>query len=204
MPGAGIAAVVLSGGASRRFGAPKILQEFAGENFLTRIHRNLLAAGARPIILVLGHGAGTVRPRLPRLPELHIAVNPAPQKGQFSSLQTGLRELGRLAAPVRGVLVCLVDQPHLLPQTYRRMFELAEKAAERVIVPTFGGRGGHPVFLPGSLFARILDEPPTAALRTVLRQAGNSPLRVELDDPGILEDIDTPEDLRRLEKSAGR
>ena len=198
-----IGAVILSGGRSRRFGAPKILQRFLGENFLLRIYRNLADARFSPRILVLGFQAEELRTRLKIPADLILAVNPRPERGQFSSIQTGLAQLAENGAQPVGALICLVDQPHLSARTYLEMRSLAEEHPERAIVPTYGGRGGHPVYLPSRLFPVTLQAPENTTLRDILRRPDARTLRAELPDPGILEDIDTPEDLARLESRLG-
>ncbi len=191
-------AIILSGGRSRRFGAPKVLQSFLGEPFLTRISKNLIQAGINNIVLVLGHKAEELLPKILQAKEITIAINKHFHKGQLSSLQTGLQTMGR---DVKGVLMCLVDQPHVTAQTYLKLLTEAEKKTESFLIPSFKRQGGHPVFIPSRFFKEILEiEAQENSLKTVIRAHPQNVHYIDVDDPAVLEDIDTQERLRELER----
>jgi len=65
-----------------------------------------------------------------------------------------------------------------------------------VVVPTFDGRGGHPILLGAGVFTAIRALEPDEPLRDLLRTRNR--LDVAVDDPGIRIDLDTPDDLRHL------
>lgn len=192
-----LAAMILAGGKSRRFGDPKVLQFFRNQPFLLRISDALLATGLKKIYLVLGYKAKKFQKHLPVVEPLEIVVNPGYEAGQFSSIQAGIRSVGR---ETPGVVSCLIDQPHLLPYTYRVMIMNACSHPEKIIIPTYHSRGGHPVYIPRALFPEIDSAPAIASLRDILDNHRDQILRVEINDAGILEDIDTKKDLHRLEK----
>ncbi len=191
-------AIILSGGRSQRFGAPKVLQSFLGEPFLTRIRKNLTQAGINNIVLVLGHRAEELLPKIPGAEKFTIAINKHYHKGQLSSLQTGLQKMDK---DVSGVLMCLVDQPHVTAQTYLKLLTEAEKNPESFLIPSFKRQGGHPVFIPSRFFQEILEiEAEENSLKTVIRAHPQNVHYIDVDDPAILEDIDTRERLRELEE----
>lgn len=192
-----LAAIILAGGKSRRFGEPKVLQFFRNQPFLMRITNALSATGLKKIYLVLGYKAKKFRTHLPAAEPLEIVVNPEYEAGQFSSIQAGIRAVDR---ETPGVVSCLVDQPHLLPYTYRVVIMNACSHPENIIIPTFHSRGGHPVYIPRTLFPEIDAAPSSANLRDIFNNYRDTILRVEINDAGILEDIDTKKDLHRLEK----
>lgn len=193
-----IAAFILAAGKSQRFGQPKVLQSFAGVPFPTRIRRNLQQIGIERPFLILGYQAQKLLPLLPKKESFEIVINSQFYSGMFSSVQTALRAL---PDSVVGTLLCLIDQPHILPQTYRRLMQSANENSNSIIIPTFNDRGGHPIYLPSVLFETILQAPPQITLKDVLANHRSLILRIEIDDAGITEDIDTPEDLVRLEKA---
>src|SRR5262249_39848884 len=82
-----IASVLLAAGASRRMGTPKALLDYRGETFLDRLIR-VTGAVCDPVIVVLGHHAQEIRGRVKSA--AHFVVNPDPERGQLSSLQTAL------------------------------------------------------------------------------------------------------------------
>ena len=192
-----IGAIILAGGKSTRFGAPKVLQNFHGTPFLLCITRPLFQAGVEKIALVLGHQAEQMIPAVPEAERIQIIINKNYEAGQFSSIQAGVRGV---ADSLAGVLLCLIDQPHIHAGTYRTVLNQARREREKVWIPTFRSRQGHPVFLPAWLLAEIKRQPAGISLRDLLVRFSGEIEKVEVVDPGILEDMDTPEDLRRLEK----
>ena len=196
-----IGAVILAGGKSTRFGAPKVLQNFGGIPFLLCITRPLLQAGVENIALVLGHQAKQLIPAVPGAEKLQIIINRNYEAGQFSSIQAGVRGM---PDSLTGVLLCLIDQPHIHSTTYRTILDKVRRMVKKIWIPTYRSKQGHPVFLPGWLLAEIKRQPTGISLRDLLLCFSNEIEKVEVDDPGILEDLDTPEDLRRLEKEIDR
>jgi molybdenum cofactor cytidylyltransferase len=196
-----IGAVILAGGKSTRFGAPKVLQNFGGTPFLLCITRPLVQAGLEHIALVLGHQAEQLIPAVPGAEKLQIIINRNYEAGQFSSIQAGVRGM---PDSLTGVLLCLIDQPHIHSTTYRTVLDKAQRMVKKIWIPTYRSKQGHPVFLPGWLLAEIKRQPTDISLRDLLLCFSNEIEKVEVDDPGILEDLDTPEDLRRLEKEIDR
>ena len=192
-----IGAVILAAGKSERFGAPKIFQSFLGVPFFTRITDCLREAGIQKVVLVLGHKAEIFMPQLSCLEHLQVVINTRHGEGQFSSVQAGI---GAGDASVAGVLLCLIDQPHLTADLYRALVQKALLFPTKIIIPSYDSRGGRPVHIPRRLFAEILAEPSTSTLRTVIQRYPRDILKMAVDEPGILEDIDTREDLVRLEK----
>ncbi|HKJ66523.1 MAG TPA: nucleotidyltransferase family protein [bacterium] len=191
-----MSAMILAGGESRRFGAPKVLQSFCDKPFLTRIVDALTASELRQVYLVLGYKAETFRRKLPETGPLYIVKNPEYKYGQFSSIQAGIKALDN---ETLGVLSCLIDQPHILPYTYHAVIMSACSAPNKIIIPTYQSRGGHPVYIPSTLFPEIVSSPPSWTLRDIFDDNSEEILRVEINDPGLTEDIDTKKDLRRIE-----
>lgn len=170
-------------------GSPKALLVWRGRTFLDRVTSSLAAAGIQEIRLVVGLwatgrdvGAGHL-----------VLVNPTPEDGPISSVRIGL-----LSRPIEAELavVAQVDHPAVRPETVRDLVDLARSRTGAVVIPTYDGRGGHPVAIPKELFPVILD-PKTPSLRDAI---GDHPRvhRWPCGDPGVLVDVDTPEDLDRL------
>jgi CTP:molybdopterin cytidylyltransferase MocA len=199
-----IGAIILAAGESKRFGSPKVLQRFGGTPFLTRILTSLRGAGVDEVILVIGHQAQQLAPLISRVPEAEharVVVNPRFEEGQLSSVQAGIRAV---KDSVQGVLLCLIDQPHLEASTYREVAQEARRSPGRIVIPACRARRGHPVFLPRRLFADVLHPDAPCTLRDVISRHGDTILVREVEDPGVCEDIDTREDLARLEQAQYR
>ncbi len=191
-----IGAIILAAGKSERFGGPKVLQRFHGIPFLTCIMRSLHQAGVERIILVLGHQADKLIPQLSEAENVQVVINKMYKEGQFSSLQSGIQFID---CSLSGVLLCLIDQPHLHPPIYQSIIRNAQALPKKILLPTYKCRGGHPVYLPSWIFPEITAQPPTISLRDLFSRFPDEIVRIEVDDPGILEDIDTRADLNRLE-----
>lgn len=187
-------ALLLCAGESTRMGQPKALCRLAGETLLGRILASLRAVGIESPRVILGapHGSEIVAWLASRgLTAPQLVWNPEPSDGMLSSIQCGLRAL---PSSVVGTLLWPVDLPLVAVSTVRC---LLQADAERLVIPTFGARGGHPVWLPQSRFAEVLALPRRASLRELSKR--QPPLRLPVDDPEVLEDLDTPEALAQAE-----
>ena len=185
-----IAGLILAAGESRRMGSPKALLDIGGETFLDHLVASFSGVCA-PVIVVLGHGAEAVRAGLRAADKAVFVVNSDYRLGQFSSMQCGLRAV---PAEARGVIFSLVDHPAVHPATLARLAATPAPLA----LPRLNGRRGHPVFFSRALIAEFLALPPDASARVVVDKHAEEIDYVEVDDPGILQDIDDPEAYRRL------
>jgi molybdenum cofactor cytidylyltransferase len=194
-----VAAVILAAGESRRMGRPKALLEVPGsdppETFLDRWIR-LLAAHAAPVIVVLGGHAEAVRSGSARASQVTFVVNERFQEGMLSSLQCGLRAVPAEAA---GTIFTPVDFPQVSPGTVAGVLAAFWRDDTfRLAIPRHQGRRGHPVCVPRRLFPEFLDLPAGAQPREVIHRHAAEACYVDVDDPGILRDVDDPEAYRSL------
>ena len=185
------AGLILAAGESRRMGSPKALLEFRGETFLDRLI-GLFAEQCAPVIVVLGARAGDIRAGLRRAGEALIVENPDYRSGQITSMQRGLREIPYDA---EGVLFTLVDHPNVEAAT---IAALAAPPWPPLRVPRYGSRRGHPLFFRRELVAEFLAVAPEGSAREVLARHSGDIEHVDVDDPGILDDVDDPAAYRRL------
>ncbi|MCI4358169.1 MAG: nucleotidyltransferase family protein [Thermoplasmata archaeon] len=184
----GPVAVILSAGESRRFGGrPKALLPVGRETAIARIARIAQRAGASRVIAVLG----PLRKEIERALDGHsvdIEENAAWPEGRTGSVQLGLRAAGD-ATPV---LVWPVDHPFVAEPTVDRLFAAASRDALATwVVPSFRGGGGHPVLLQRAAIRRVLELPSSAPLRSLIPVLGPQVLRVPVEDPGVLENVDS-------------
>lgn len=173
--------IVLAAGASTRMGHPKALTRLDGETALERIVRQ--ASGMR-VVVVLGEHHDAVRAAHPAL-DVRWLRNPAPEMGRTGSLQRALL----VARPP--VLVLPVDHPLVLGETMRAV---AATAGEWV-VPTYRGRGGHPIKLGELGCTAVLSAPPGTPLRDIPGMVGLEVTRVEVGDPHVRSNLDTQADV---------
>jgi molybdenum cofactor cytidylyltransferase len=197
-----IAGIILAAGASSRMGSPKALLEYKGELFVNRLIR-ILGAVADPVIVVLGYHAGAIRPKIDR--RATIVINPAPERGQLSSFQTALHAIPRDA---EGVLFTTVDCPAVHPETVTSIVTAFEQRepGKFLAIPRVNFHGemkrGHPVCATRQLIGEFLALPADSQAKNVIHRHIPDTVYVDVDDPGILADVDDPEGYRRLIESA--
>ncbi|MCS7314118.1 MAG: nucleotidyltransferase family protein [Bryobacterales bacterium] len=189
-----ITGIILAAGASRRMGTPKALLAYRGETWLDR-WIGLLGRHCDPVLVVLGAEAESIRSGIRRLDEALFVCNPAPERGQFSSLQCALTVLPERA---EGFLFAPVDHPAVRPETVAQLVADFARGGALVVAPRYRGRGGHPVCCARLLAAEMLVEPPESQARLVLRRHLHATRYVDVDDPGVAEDVDDQDSYRRL------
>jgi len=190
-----IAGLILAAGESSRMGTPKATLAYHGRTFLELIVETLRSAGLEPIVVVLGHRAEEIQQRV-KSEAIEVVVNPDYRFGQTSSLQAGLRSL--VADDLEAVLLCLVDHPAVSEATVERVVASFRQCGAPVVIPTYQGRRGHPVLLGRQLFEELLGLSGDAGADSVVRRYRPATQYVEVEDEGVVIDVDDPEDYRRL------
>ena len=192
-----IAGLILAAGESSRMGTDKALLLYRGRTFVETIVQALRDAGLERIAVVLGHHAEEIRAAA-NLEGVEVVVNANYARGQTSSLQAGRR---KLASPeVEGVVLALADHPGLSPETVGTIVARFRETQCAVVIPTFQNQRGHPVLIARALFDELLRLPPDTGANAILRRHYSKKGMVEISDPGILLDIDTPEGYQKLLK----
>jgi molybdenum cofactor cytidylyltransferase len=192
-PSPRVAGLILAAGESRRMGSPKPLLTYRGEFFLDRL-TGLFAEVCDPVIVVLGSRAGEIRAQV-RRPAAFVE-NPDFLNGQTSSMQCGLSAVPSSAA---GVLFTLVDHPVVERAT---LDALLAPPLPLLRVPRYGPKRGHPVWFSRELIPEFLALHAGGAARDVVHRHVAETEYLDVDDPGILADIDDPEAYRALEEAA--
>jgi molybdenum cofactor cytidylyltransferase len=185
--------IILAAGESRRMGYPKPLLDIGGRTFIEQIAETMLAVVPR-LVIVIGAHRDRVRAAIPRDARIAIAENPDYSRGQLSSLKVGL---GALQPDSAGAIVHLGDHPMVRVETFRAIVDSYNRTGKPIVVARHGGRRGHPVIFDRALFAEILSAPEKEGARYVVNADASRVAYVDLDDPGINLDLDTPSDLAR-------
>jgi len=197
------AGVVLAAGESSRMGTDKALLPWppAGEmqgreTFLSAAIRSL-SLSTDFVVIVTGKNESALAP-IAYAHGASIAVNPDPARGQFSSLQIGLRDVlnrGRDAA-----IVTLVDRPPANAATVQSLREAFEAAPQSVwaVVPEFSGKHGHPYVAGREMIEEFLQAAPTASARDIEHSLRDHIQYLPVSDPAVALNINTPEDYAAL------
>jgi molybdenum cofactor cytidylyltransferase len=188
-----IEGILLGAGESRRMGFPKPLLRLGGETFLEHTAASMLSVVDRLIVVVGAHRDAVIEV-VPADSRINIAENPHYMRGQLSSIKAGLLAISHSAA---AVVVHLVDHPTVLPATFRLLTEEYALSGKPIVLARFQGRRGHPVLFDRSIFNELQQLPGEVGARAVVNASPDRVAYVDVDDPGVLLDLDTPADLAR-------
>jgi molybdenum cofactor cytidylyltransferase len=177
-------------------GRPKALLPAGDRTFVGRILGTLRFGGAgNPVVVVRSDQHAVID-------EVDAAggravVNPRADEGQLSSLIAGLDAVEAFDGPgVDAVLVTLVDVPLIRPATVRTLIDRAAESPAPILRAVHRGRHGHPVIFKRAMFEALRRADPALGAKVVLRDYTVED--VEVDDPHVVEDVDTMDDFNRL------
>ena len=186
-------AIVAASGLSTRMGRSKALLEAEGQTFLARIIHSLRRGGAGPILVVVRDPQGPEGLEASAHGGIPVA-NPTPAPGPISSLQAGIQAL---PADAPAVLFSPVDHPLFRARTVEALIRTFRERTPPIVVPAFRGRRGHPVLWARALFPELLSPHLPRGARTVLARYLDHRVVVDLQDPGVLADINTPDQFQK-------
>ena len=189
--------VILAAGRSARMGKPKLLLPWGGTSVLGHLIEQWQALRARHIAVVCTTANQPIQAELDRL-GFHAQdriINPAPERGMFSSIQCAAQWRGWQQSLTHWAIV-LGDQPHLRRQTLQQVLDFSAAHPTRVCQPARHGHGRHPVLLPKAVFRRLAAST-AVTLSEFLAAKPRQVTLCELDDAGLDLDIDRPEDYRK-------
>jgi CTP:molybdopterin cytidylyltransferase MocA len=192
-----IPAIVLAAGASSRMGQPKALLSIDGRTFVRRVLDTLRDAAIDDAVVVIRPDADDVAHEIARAGFGRAIVNTDPTRGQLSSLVAGLDAID--SPRVIAVLVTLVDVPLVSAATVSALLARVPASSAPILRATYGDRHGHPVVYRRELFDALRHADPATGAKTVMRV--HKIEDVDAGDPGVVEDVDTPDDYGRVIRS---
>jgi molybdenum cofactor cytidylyltransferase len=170
-------------------GHPKLLLPFQGGTVVGSLVRALREGGVSEIVLVTAPDDEALRAWAAEA-GVRTVVNPDPDRGMLSSIQEGMA----WAPKYQQIVVCPADLPALRASTVAAV--LREAGQHLLTVASYQGRRGHPLVIAPSLIPEIGTLDLGIGLRELLDR--HPVHEVEVDDPGAVRDVDTPEDYRDL------
>jgi len=186
-------AVILAAGSSGRMGTPKLLLPYGRSTILETVVDNILHSCIEHVMIVLGPDHEAVRVALGQKP-VRFCHNRDHDKGMLSSVICGIRAL---PPDARSVLIFLGDQPGIPPAVINRVIQAYEKELYGIVIPVHAHRRGHPLLVDMKYKKALEQLDLEEGLRALRHQFPEDVLEVEVDFPGILTDIDTPEDYKK-------
>lgn len=189
--------VLLAAGTSMRMGQLKQLLDWRGRPLVRYVAEQALTSKIAALVVVVGAGATAVRAALNGLDgPVQTVENPDYVSGQASSLRAGL---GALPANTRAAVILLVDQPLISPELINQLIAAYEAQPDMLaVVPHYQGQRGNPVLLSSEAFAELRMLSGDVGARKLLDQYADRVVHLEVDDPAVVTDMDTPEAYERL------
>jgi molybdenum cofactor cytidylyltransferase len=194
------AGIILAAGESRRFGSPKQIANFRGRPLLEWVIDAAVNSDLDTIILILGHAHEQILERLDeRLLEAGVStfINHDYPSGQSSSLRIGL---SMVRGDHQAAMFLLGDQPLTSPQLINQLITAFWKSPKTIGAPVCNGRRGAPTIFGRRHFGALMQTEGDRGGRGLIETHAADVLEVETGDPHLLADIDTPEDLTRIQE----
>ncbi|MCP4310470.1 MAG: nucleotidyltransferase family protein [Bacteroidetes bacterium] len=183
-------AIILAAGSSKRMGSQKMLLPFGDSTILETVIQNVLSSTIDSALVVLGANHDQIRKVIDPLP-VEVCINENHESGMLSSVICGF---SALPDDTGTALVFLGDQPGIPPVVSNAVIEAYNESLHGIVIPVTDHRRGHPLLVDFKYKREIGRLDLEKGLRALMHHFPEDVLEVEVDQPGILLDIDTPED----------
>ncbi len=185
-----ITAIVLAAGESKRMGEPKMLMPWGKSTVLQTVVSTLQTAGVNDILVVTGGARQQIESLVGKTVQTIFNKDYANEK-MLISIQIGLEAKMREAS---AALICLGDQPQIQERTIRAILEAWHQTKSPIVIPSYEKRRGHPWLIARESWDKVLRTSTDKSMRDFFNQHKKDIFYVNVDTPGILQDLDTPED----------
>jgi len=180
--------IILAAGFSRRMEKFKMELPLDGKNILERCIEGMKSV-CDQIIVVSGHHFERIQKITSNLPNVKTVVNENYERGMFSSIRKGVREI-----KADRFFIIPGDQPLVKIETYKKMLEIDSD----IVSPRCNGKKGHPILFKSKLIKEILKMSDDEILRDFIHKIND--YKLDVDDVGIHLDVDTLEDYKKVQK----
>ena len=193
-PNKKISGIILAAGSASRMGKTKQLLPFEGTTLLGQVVKNARESALYEIIIVLGHNADKISQTLEHS-KIKIVRNKDFLKGQSTSLIKGLENV---SPDCDAAMFILGDQPLVTAPIINTLIAAFENSNARIVIPYYKDRRGNPVPLARPMFHILKSLSDDRGARALFDKFKESILKVQIPDNGILIDVDTMDDYKRL------
>lgn len=190
-----IAAVVLAAGQSRRMGTPKLVLPWGSRTVIGQVVQTLFDGGISEIVVVTGGAWEAVEAVLKDTPVKLVRNQEFANSEMVASLQIGIRSL---APACQVALIALGDQPTIDAEVVQKLVDAYLQTGASIIIPSYQMRRGHPWLVVRSLWPDILALSKNQTMRDFLQSHVDQIAYIQINIPGIILDLDTPEEYNRL------
>ncbi len=188
--------IIPAAGLGQRMGLAKQSLPYRGSTFTATVTRTLLDAGVRGTVVVT-RTAIIGQLQLPDDPRVHVALNEDAASEMIDSIRIGLRMLDQLGAVAPdGAVVVPADMPGLSSETCRACIEAYSADPKRIVIARYKEKRGHPMIFPFDM--RTVVDTLEGGLRMLASASGGQVQYIDVDDPGVGIDVNTPAEYERL------
>jgi molybdenum cofactor cytidylyltransferase len=198
-----VAALILAAGKSLRMGRPKMIMPWLGRPLLAHVVESVLQGEFNEVIVVTGDESEKIHSAVKAITDsrLHCTFNREHALGMLSSVQCGIRAF---SDPLQDLMIALGDQPAIPAGTYRQLLAYFISSDALILIPSFRNKRGHPIFLRSSLFPELLAlDPARDSLHNITTHHASMIQTISLEEPTIVQDLDTLEDYEKLREKEG-
>ena len=189
-------AIILAAGSSRRMGSQKLLLPYGSSTMIEKVVDQVQKSNIKHVLVVLGPEPEKVKKVLANR-GVKICLNTRHEEGMLSSVICGIRALPQEA---EAALIYLGDQPEIPPEVSNRVMEAYDDDLFGIVIPVYNHRRGHPLLIDMKYRREIEKLDLEQGLRALRHQFPEDVLEIDVDEPGILVDIDTREDYSKATK----
>ena len=193
------AGIILAAGASVRFGQLKQLTRLRGKYLVEWVLDAALKSRLDIVVLVLGHEYQSILQALgakARHPQLEVVINHRYREGQSSSLKAGLNSVRQ---EYSSVMYLLGDQPMINSNTINHLLDQFRQSEKDLCVPVCKKKGGNPTVFKRPIYKELMMIDGDIGARDIIAKNAQRVLYAKIKDPLCFFDIDSPEDLKKLQ-----
>jgi CTP:molybdopterin cytidylyltransferase MocA len=191
-----VSAILLAAGSSRRMEQLKQLLPLHDKPIIRHCLDNLITSGIENIVAVLGYRGDEVLAAIQEMP-VQIVLNENQESEMAESVRIGLRAIAEKSS---GVLVCLSDHPLVSVDTLKSLMQCFVETPDKIIIPLYKGKRGHPTLFPRNVIEEIFE---AGTLRDIIDKNRTMLRFLNVQDEGVILDMDTKEDYDKVLKKTG-
>ena len=184
-------------------GQPKLLLQLAGRSIIRRLLEALQAGGVTAAYVLVRKSDHALQAELSGTGARVVLTEDTPD--MRASVETLLAAIEREEAPLAGDgwLLSPADHPLLEPAPVQALLAARRPGTTEILVPVHAGRRGHPTYFSWQFAAEVASIPAGQGVNQLLRRHPDALREVPVETPAVLVDLDTPDDLKRLQLQLG-